>query len=61
MRLRRTAFRRCWVDLSEELISKLRYVAKESNIRDASALKATFIDLIVSELEKFRAWKAYRG
>ena len=40
------------VDLSEELISKLRYVAKESNIRDASALKATFIDLIVSELEK---------
>ena len=40
------------VDLSEELISKLRHVAKESNIRDASALKATFIDLIVNELEK---------
>ena len=30
----------------------MRYVAKESNIRDALALKAAFIDLIVSELEK---------
>lgn len=40
------------VDLTEELIAKLREVAKGSNVKDASELKAKFIELIVQKLEE---------
>jgi len=47
-----SCFGRRGVDLTEELIAKLREVAKGSNIKDASELKAKFIELIVQKLEE---------
>ncbi|HHZ05140.1 MAG TPA: signal recognition particle-docking protein FtsY [Acetomicrobium hydrogeniformans] len=40
------------VDLTDELVAELRQEAKKSNIKDASALKEKFVDLIVRKLEE---------
>jgi fused signal recognition particle receptor len=40
------------VDLTDELVAELRQEAKKSNIKDTSALKEKFVDLIVRKLEE---------
>lgn len=40
------------VDLTDELVAELRQEARKSNIKDTSALKEKFVDLIVRKLEE---------